>query len=223
MNARKLDMLHNRRDKCMCTVGDGVCLALKRMVQETVNQNRTVRRYADCRVHVFGHLVVIVHNLHAAAAEHVGRTNHDRIADLLRDADGILNRNRHSGLGHRDTELVHHCAEEVTVLSEVDDCGRSSEDLHTVLLKGSRKVQRRLAAELCDDTERLLLLVDAEYILQGKRLKVKLVRRVVVGGNRLRVAVDDDGLEAELLKSHRRMYAAVVELDTLADTVRAAA
>ena len=39
----------------------------------------------------------------------------------------------------------------------------------------------------------------------------------------LRVAVDHDGLEAVFLQREGRMHAAVVELDALADAVRAAA
>ena len=48
-------------------------------------------------------------------------------------------------------------------------------------------------------------------------------RRVVVGRHRLGVAVDHDRLDALLAQRHRRVHAAVVELDALADAVRPAA
>ena len=39
-----------------------------RMVQETVDQNRTVRSNADGLLHIEGQRLVVVHNLHAASA-----------------------------------------------------------------------------------------------------------------------------------------------------------
>ena len=65
--------------------------------------------------------------------------------------------------------------------------------------------------------------MDSKNIFKCQRLEIELVRCIVVSGNCLRVAVYDDGLEAELLKSKCSVYAAVVELDALADAVRAAA
>ena len=44
MYAGKLDMLHNRWNECVGSVADRVCLALEGVVQEPVDQDRTVRR-----------------------------------------------------------------------------------------------------------------------------------------------------------------------------------
>ena len=65
--------------------------------------------------------------------------------------------------------------------------------------------------------------MDSENVFQCERLEIELVGSIVVCGYSLRVAVYDDGLEAELLQSKCSMYAAVVELDALADSVRTAA
>ena len=59
-------------------------------------------------------------------------------------------------------------------------------------------------------------------VLERQRLEVELVGGVVVGGHGLRVAVDHDGLVADFLQRERGVYAAIVELDALADAVRAA-
>ena len=69
----------------------------------------------------------------------------------------------------------------------------------------------------------LLLLADREHVLGGQRLEVEAVGGVVVGRDRLRVAVDHHRVAAELARGHRRVHAAVVELDPLADPVRAGA
>ena len=85
------------------------------------------------------------------------------------------------------------------------------------------EAKRRLTAELGDDAERLLAIADGEHLLGGKRLEVEPVGGVVVGRDRLRVAVDHHRLVAERAERLRRMHAAVVELDPLADAVRAGA
>ena len=64
----QLDVLHNSRNEYVLAVADSICLTLGRMVEETVNQNRAVRSHAYCLLHVEGHSVVVVYNLHAASA-----------------------------------------------------------------------------------------------------------------------------------------------------------
>ena len=86
-----------------------------------------------------------------------------------------------------------------------------------------RQLQRRLAAVLHDHAQRLFHGDDLEHVFQRHRLEVQAVAGVVVGGHRLRVAVDHDGLVAVLAHRQRRMHAAVVELDALADAVGPAA
>jgi hypothetical protein len=90
-------------------------------------------------------------------------------------------------------------------------------------LQVERQLQRRLAAVLHDDADRLFLVDDLQHVFQRHRLEVEAVAGVVVGRHGLRVAVDHDGLVAVLAHRQRRMHAAVVELDALADAVRTAA
>src|SRR5204863_7846098 len=60
-------------------------------------------------------------------------------------------------------------------------------------------------------------------VLGRERLEMEAVGGVVVGRHGFRVAVDHDGLVAGLAQGIDRMYAAIVELDSLADAVRTAA
>jgi hypothetical protein len=63
--------------------------------------------------------------------------------------------------------------------------------------------------------------VDLQHVLQRQRLEVEPIGGVVVGRDRLGVAVDHDGLVARLAQRHGGVHAGVVELDALADAVRA--
>ena len=90
-------------------------------------------------------------------------------------------------------------------------------------LEVARELERRLPAVLHDHAPGLLDVHDLEHVLERQRLEVQAVGGVVVGRHGLRVAVDHDGLVAVLAQRHRRVHAAVVELDALPDAVRAAA
>ena len=95
---------------------------------------------------------------------------------------------------------LHQLGEALAVLGEVDAVGRGAEDRHARLLQLLGELQRRLPAELDDHAEQLALLLlapeDLEHVLGGQRLEIEPVGGVVVGRDRLRVAIDHDRLEA---------------------------
>ena len=99
------------------------------------------------------------------------------------------------------------------------------EDAVAGLFDALRESERRLPAELAHDAEDLTRrgfgVQHLEHILERERLEVEAVRRVVVGRDRLRVAVDHDRLVARVRQCERRVHAGVVELDALTDAVGA--
>ena len=77
--------------------------------------------------------------------------------------------------------------------------------------------------ELDDDAFGLFLVVDVEDVFQRQGFEVELVTGIVIRGNSLWIRVHHDGLEAKLAQGERGVDAAVIELDALANAVRAAA
>ena len=124
-------------------------------------------------------------------------------------------------------ELIEQQLEAVAVLGEVDRVRRGAEDRHVGLLQRLGELERRLAAELHDHAVqravRPLGVDDLEHVLRRQRLEIEPVGGVVVGRHRLGIAVDHDGLVAGLAQREAGVAAAIVELDALADAVRAAA
>ena len=105
--------------------------------------------------------------------------------------------------------------------------GRGADDRHALVLERLREPERGLPAELDDDAgdrPACALGVDhLEHVLEGERLEVEPAGGVVVGGDGLGVAVDHHRLEPASRSAKRGVHAGVVELDALADPVRAGA
>ncbi len=120
-------------------------------------------------------------------------------------------------------QVVEQLAEQLAVLGQVDIGRVGADDGHAQPLQRQRQVERRLPAELHDHAVGLLGIADVEDVFQRERLEVEAVAGVVVGGDGLGVAVDHDRFDAHLLQGERRVAAAVIELDALADAVGPAA
>ena len=218
MHARLLDVLHDRADVCLVAVADRVDVDLDRVLQEAVDEHLALDRrdrVAD--------LILVVADAHRAPAEDVRGPDEHRVADALGDVDRLV-----GGLGHPPRRALHAEAvgergEALAILREIDRVERRAEDREAGALDRPGELERRLAAELDHDADRLLALQHRQHLLDPERLEVEAVRRVVVGGDRLGVAVDHHGLVAELAEGLRGVDAAVVELDPLADPVRAGA
>jgi len=118
---------------------------------------------------------------------------------------------------------MQHLLKALAVLGHVDHVGRGADDRHAVLLEVACELERRLPAVLHDDAERLLDVHDLEHVLERQRLEIEAIGGVVISRDGLRIAIDHDRLVAVLAKRHRRMHAAVVELDALSDAIGTAA
>ena len=126
MNTGQFDMFHHRGNKSVFAVGDGIRFTFQRVVQEPVDEDGPVRRYADGCRHIVFHLLVVVDHFHTAAAQYKGRTHHNRIADAVGQFNSLLHRAGHARLRHGDAQLVHNLAELVTVFRQVDDFRRGT-------------------------------------------------------------------------------------------------
>ncbi len=119
----------------------------------------------------------------------------------------------------RDPQAVEHLREPLAVLGQVDSLRLRAEDGHACFLERPRKLERRLAAERHEHACGLLGSHDVHDVFEREWLEVEAVGGVVVSGDRLRVAVHHDRLEAHLRERVGGVHAAVVELDPLADPV----
>ena len=162
-----------------------------------------------------------------APAEDVRRAHDHGKPNLRRDGTSFLARGRRAARRLRDLQLGQERRKALPVLGQIDRVRRRAQNPDAGVLQRQRELERRLAAELHQagdvPARRALRLDDRHHVLEGQRLEVQPIGRVVVGRDRLRVAVDHHRLETLVSKGEGGMAAAVVELDALPDPVRSAA
>ncbi len=83
------------------------------------------------------------------------------------------------------------------------------------------ELQRGLATERHNNADGVFGLDDVHHVFVGERFEIEPVAGVVVGRDRLGVAVDHDGLIPGLGQREAGVNTAIVELDALTNPVRA--
>ena len=223
MDAALLDVLHDSADDALLAVAERVNVDLGRIGEEAVKEDRRLVGDDYGLLEVAAQVGLVIDDFHGAAAEDIGGSYHQRIGDAVCDLHSLLDGGCGAVLRLQEVEALYGLLEALSVLGAVNRVRAGADDGHAGSLKCSRELERGLSAELDDYSGRLLDAADLEDILKGYGLEIKSVRGVVVGGDGLRVAVDHDGLIAVITERESGMDAAEVELNALADSVRAAA
>ena len=232
VDAGLFDVLHHRADDDVAgRVADGVDIDLDGVLQEAVDQHRSFRRQAALaaerpesgqRSHRPGQAFAVVDDLHGPAAEDVARAYEHGVADPPDDGLGIGRRRRRPAGRLGDLEAGAQGVPALPVLGQVDRSGRRAEDeaggSWPESFKGvwpPRATMTPWTGPVACSTSRTLVTSS-----RVKRLEVEPVAGVVVGRDRLGVAVDHHRLEAGVAKGEAGLDAAVVKLDALTDAVR---
>ena len=223
MHSSKFNMFHDCRHKGIAAVTDGVGFTFQSVVQETIDQDRTIWRHSDSGFHIFCHTLIVIDNFHASAAQYIGRADHNRISDSTGDGDGLFYSGGHTGFRHGNFQLVHHLPEQIPVLSQIDHGRRGTQYLYAVFLQLTGKVQRCLSAELSDYAQWFFFLVNAEYIFQGQWFKIQFIRGVIVGRHRFWITVYDNSFKSQFFQCDGSVDTAVIKLDSLTNAVWPAA
>ena len=216
-------MLHHTADDAEFAVGNAIHIDLGGVLQKAVHQNGTLGAGFHGSADVAAEVGFIMDDFHGTPAENKGGADQHGIANARGDIDGLLLVRGGAALGLAQPELVEHGREVLPILGHFNAARLGANDGATICGEAGGEVQRGLTTELHDDGIGFFPLIDIEDILERERLEVELVAGVVIGGNRLGVGIDHDGLPTEFLQREGGVDAAVVELDTLADAVRSTA
>ena len=223
MHARLFDMLHNAGDDHLRAVRDRVHIHFNGVRQKFIQQDRGRIGHAHGLVHVASEIVFAIYDLHRPAAEHIRGPHHERITDRPGRGHGLLDIARR-GIGRLfEAEFMQQFLKAFPVFSQINGIRAGADDRRAGRGQLARELQRRLPAVLDDHAVWLFNMDDLQHIFQRQRLKIQAIRGVVIGRDRLGIAVDHDRLIAGLAHGKGRLHAAVIKLNALTDPVGAAA
>ena len=118
---------------------------------------------------------------------------------------------------------MNHLLEALAIFSAINSVWRGANNGHTSRLKCTGQFKGCLATELNDYTFGLFNAHDFQHIFQSDRFKEQSIGGVVICGYSLWVTVDHNGFIAIFAHCQGSVNTAVIKLNTLTNTVGAAA
>ena len=128
-------MLHDAAEVEIRAVVEGVNVDLNCVVEEMVDSTGWAGRPSVARPMYADRVDLVVDDLHAAAAEHVGRLDEHWIADLVGDALRLGKRTSESVFGGRQIRLGQDAAEGAPLLGEVDRLRAGADNRNACILE----------------------------------------------------------------------------------------
>jgi carbamoyl-phosphate synthase large subunit len=188
-------------DYCCCHA----CFALSDAGYETIMVNcnpETVSTDYDTSDRLYFEPLTFEHVMEILRVEQENGTLHGVIVQFGGAGPGGLVGGGDCVPGLLETQVDHQFLEPLAILGQIDRVRRRSQDRDPLGFQRAGQLQRSLAAELHDHAvERSGLLLDAEDfhdMFEGQRFEIEAVGGVVIGRDRLGVAVDHDGLVARV-------------------------
>ena len=216
MYARTLNVLHDAGDQYVRTVANSVHFQFTAH-EIFIAQNGVFNALREDDIHIAIDVVGRERDGHVLSADDIGRAQKDGIFQRFRRAEGLFLGHDRDALRAGNAVFFQKNVKPLSVLGNVHAVGGRAEDADAVGREIGTQIDGGLSAERDDDAVRLLHVDDVLDVLRRQRFKVKPVRGVKVGRNRLGVIVDDDDFIAELFQGPYAMHGGIVELDALSD------
>ena len=172
-------------------------------------------------------LFFIINETAAGTAHRVGRTENDRIAELISDFETFFYTVRYLASGHFNTEHVHGLLELDAVLAALNCVDLNADDLHIVFvqnaffIKFGSKIETGLSSEIRKQSVRTFFCNDLLKTFNIERLDIRYISHLRVCHDCGRVGVYKYDLVAEAAQCFTGLCAGVVELARLTDYDRA--
>ena len=222
VHARALHVLHDAGDVHVFPIAHRVHFQFF-AADVAIDQHGLILADQHGRLQIVPQRELVIHDLHGAAAQHIGRAHQHRIADARGGGDAILDLRHRTTLRLGDIQAAHGLFEAVAVLRALDGLHVRADDGHAQLRKPARQIDGGLPAQRHDDPIGALHIDDVHHVFHGERLEIELIADRVIRGNGFGVVVDDDGLVPRLADGPDGVHSGIIEFHALpnADGARA--
>ena len=164
MNTSSFDMFHDTWNIYIRAICDRIDFTF--LTKDiTVNQNRRIMRdFLNGCCHINLQFFIVIDDFHGSSTKHIGRSDKNRISDLMCNCKGFLNRIGCHAFRLRDTKLIEHRFKFMSVFCLVDGIQACTKNSDTMFFQTCRKVDGSLTTELYNDTDRLFQINDMHDI-----------------------------------------------------------
>ena len=183
MNPHRVDVLNEAdRDLVSGRIADDFELKLLPAERTLLDQHLPDQTRRKSARNDFAQLLDVVDDAAAGTAHRVGRTQHHRVSEFVRDLLRLFDRVARLRLRHGDVERSHRLLEDNAVFAAFDRVEVDTDDFHLifvenpVVLKRNRQIQRGLTAEIRQQCVRTLFRNDLLNAVDGQRLDVGVIR-----------------------------------------------
>ena len=171
VDAGFFDVLHHAADQSPRAVAQAIDVHFNGGFEELVDQDGLVRRGFESLKHIAAEGFLVVDDFHGPAAENIAGADEHGIAD----SSGRVDRLRQiegDAVGRLfQLQAIHQALEALAILGQVDAVNAGPNDGSAGRFQRLRQIERRLAAELHDQSFRLHPVADIEHVLGGQRFE----------------------------------------------------
>ena len=217
VNACPLDMLHDAGNQHVLPVRDYIHFQLG-AGHIFVDEHRIVNASGEDPLHIPLCLLRTPGDGHVLPADDVGGPQQHRVAKLPGGFQSLGQGVDPPAPGTADAEVLQQVVKPGPVLRQIDAVGAGAQNGDSLAVQVLGELDGGLTAESYHHAHWLLHLENVHHILPAQRFKVEPVGGIVVGGDGLRVVVDDDHIIAHFLEGPDAVNTAVVKFNALADS-----
>ena len=171
--------------------------------------------------------VFVMSDTAACTAEGKGRTDDDRVADLIGEFDSRRDIFKDIAFRYRLVDVLHGFLEEFAVFRFFNSRQVRTQELDVIFFQDAgigqldSHVQADLAAEGSQQAIRPFFFDDFCNVIEGNRFDIDAVGNVFIRHNRRRVAVDEDDFQSFFFQGAAGLGAGIVKFSGLTDDNRA--
>ena len=180
MHASLFNMLHQTADYHLLAIRHRIHIHFDGVIQESIQQHWRIVGNADCFGHVATQFRFLVHNLHGATTQHIGRTHHQWIADFFCKPHRLFRGTSRSVGRLSQIQTLNHLLEALTIFCTIDRIRCGTNNRHAGSFQIPSQLQWGLPTELDDNPFGLLKIHNGQHVFKGYRFEIQSIRRVVI-------------------------------------------
>ena len=161
----------------VCAICESIHIKFDGPRKVAVQQNGAVTGHHDRFRDVTFQIGLIAYNFHRATTQNIGRTDHQRKADVIGDCQSFFVRMRDAVMRLFQPKIDHQLLKAFTVFGQIDGIRSGPKNWNASRFEVIGQLQRGLPTKLNDDTMQCAVILlfgqDFHHMFKSQRFKIK--------------------------------------------------